>query len=284
MTISQNKIKGLFLGFFLCLTLFIWSVVLGQERNGLLTVAFLDVGQGDSIFIETPEGKQILVDAGPNKKVLRELTEQMPFYDRNIDVLIASHPDSDHIGGFPAIFDAYKIGKYFNSGVVCETALCSELNIDIEEEGIQKEILTRGQIIDLGDGVYLEVLFPDRDATNFETNLSSLVLKLTYGDSSFLLTGDSPQEIEEYLVSLDSFNLDVDVLKLGHHGSKTSSSKLLVGYTSPEFAIISVGKDNRYGHPHKEVLDILNEFEIEVLRTDEDGTIVIKSDGKNLFY
>lgn len=284
MSNSKIVIREILLGILLGATALVWYGVFAEERGGLMTVAFLDVGQGDAIFIESPTGKQILIDAGPNKKVLRELAEQMPFYDRTIDILIASHPDADHIGGFPAVFDAYEIGEYLNSGVVCETALCSELDIDIEKEGIQKEILTRGQVIDLGDGVYLEILFPDRDATNFETNVASLVIKLVYGDTSFLLTGDSPQEIEDYLVSLNSFNLDVDVLKLGHHGSKTSSSEFFIGYTSPEFVVISVGKDNRYGHPHQEVLDLLEKFEVNILRTDEDGTIVIRSDGKKISY
>jgi len=149
------------------------------------------------------------------------------------------------------------------SGVECESNICEKLDRLIKERKINELNVTRGTIIDLGDGVFLEVLFPDRDAVNFEKNLSSLVIKLIYGDNSFLLTGDSPKEIEKYLVSLDANNLDVDVLKLGHHGSKTSTTNSFLGFTSPDVAIISAGKDNRYGHPHQEVLDILEEFEIK---------------------
>ena len=272
------------MGIFLLITIFVWYGVWAEERGEILTVAFLDVGQGDAIFIEAPSGKQVLIDAGPNKKVLRELSKQMPFYDRSLDLVVITHPDSDHIGGFPELFKTYSIDRVLESGVMCESEICVELSKQFKENGAEKIVAQRGMIIDLGTGVYLEVLFPDRDATNFETNVASLVIKLVYGNSSFLLTGDSPQEIENYLVSLDAFNLDADVLKLGHHGSKTSSSEFFIGYTSPEFAVISVGKDNRYGHPNQEVLDILNEFEIKVLRTDEQGTIVIKSDGENLFY
>jgi len=281
---SKKIFRGIFLGIFLLITIFVWYGVWAEERGEILTVAFLDVGQGDAIFIEAPSGKQVLIDAGPNKKVLRELSKQMPFYDRSLDLVVITHPDSDHIGGFPELFKTYSIDRVLESGVMCESEICVELSKQFKENGAEKIVAQRGMIIDLGTGVYLEVLFPDRDATNFETNVASLVIKLVYGNSSFLLTGDSPQEIENYLVSLDAFNLDADVLKLGHHGSKTSSSEFFIGYTSPEFAVISVGKDNRYGHPNQEVLDILNEFEIKVLRTDEQGTIVIKSDGENLFY
>ncbi|MCK4918707.1 MAG: MBL fold metallo-hydrolase [Candidatus Pacebacteria bacterium] len=277
-------IRKILLGFFLVITIFIWYGVLAENRDGLMTVAFLDIGQGDSIFIETPSGKQILLDSGSNKKVLQELAKQMPFYDRSIDVLIESHPDLDHIGGFPSVLSSYEIDFVFSSGVNCDKAICEEFEKEILEEGIEEKTLTRGDILSLGDGIYLEVLFPDRDASGFEANLASLVLKLVYGKNSFLLTGDSPKVIEEYLISLDGENLDVDVLKLGHHGSKTSTGDYFIGMTSPEVAVISVGGDNSYGHPHQEVLDILNNFEIEVLRTDELGTIIIQSDGKNLIY
>ena len=115
-----------------------------------------------------------------------------------------------------------------------------------------------------------------------DTNDASIVAKLVYGNTSFLFTGDSPKKIEEYLVFIDKENLDVDVLKAGHHGSKTSSSESFIGYTSPEYAIISAGENNRYGHPHKEVLDILEKFGAQILRTDELETIIIESDGENI--
>jgi len=284
MQISKIVVRRILLGFFLLVTVFIWYGVWAEERDGILAVVFLDVGQGDAIFIEAPNGKQVLIDAGFNKKVLRELSQQMPFYDRSLDLIIMTHPDSDHIGGFPSVLETYTVDMILESGVKCQNKICDELDKWIEEKDIKREIARRGMVIDLSEEVYLEVLFPDRDATNFETNMASVVVKLVYNGNSFLLMGDSPQSIEEYLVSLGQFNLDVDVLKLGHHGSKTSSSESFVGYVSPDVAIVSAGKDNRYGHPHQEVLDILEKFGVEVLRTDEDGTIVIKSDGESLFY
>ena len=281
---SKTTIRQILLGLFLGITIFIWYGVLAEERGGALTVAFLDVGQGDAIFIESPSGKQILIDSGQNKKVLRELAKQMPFYDRSLDILIATHPDKDHIGGFPAVLNSYEIGTFLKTEVLCKNSICEKLDEQIKDKKIEGKIARRGMLIDLSDGVFLEVLFPDRDATNLETNLASIVLKLVYGENSFLLMGDSPLAIEEYLISLDAENLDIDVLKLGHHGSRTSSSEFFVGFVSPEVAIVSAGKNNRYGHPHPEVLDTLNKFEIKVLRTDQDGTIIIKSDGENLLY
>ncbi len=281
---SKTAIKKTILGIFLGLTIFIWYGVLAEERGGFLTVAFLDVGQGDAIFIESPSGKQILIDGGANKKVLRELAKQMPFYDRSLDILIATHPDKDHIGGFPAVLNSYEIGTFLKTEVLCKNSICEKLDEQIKDKKIEGKIARRGMLIDLSDGVFLEVLFPDRDATNLETNLASIVLKLVYGENSFLLMGDSPLAIEEYLISLDAENLDIDVLKLGHHGSRTSSSEFFVGFASPEVAIVSAGKNNSYGHPHPEVLATLNKFEIKVLRTDQDGTIIIKSDGENLLY
>ncbi|MEA2112786.1 MAG: ComEC/Rec2 family competence protein [Patescibacteria group bacterium] len=284
MSSFKTAIREIFLGVFLVIAVFVWYGVWAEDSGGILTVAFLDVGQGDAIFIETPEGKQVLIDSGPNKKVLRELSKQMSFYDRSIDVIIMTHPDSDHIGGFPAILESYTVDMVLESGVTCQNSICDELNRLLEKKDLEKEIVQRGTVINLGSDVYLEVLFPDRKAVNFETNLASLVIKVVYKGNSFLLTGDSPKQIEEYLSSLDPSNLDVDVLKLGHHGSKTSSSQFFIGYTSPYVAVISAGADNRYGHPHQEVLDILDSFEIDVLRTDQKGTIIIKSDGKDLFY
>ena len=132
--------------------------------------------------------------------------------------------------------------------------------------------------------MYLNILFPDRDNEDWETNTASIVTKLTYGDTSFLLTGDSPIAIEKYLSMIDGKNLKSDVLKAGHHGSRTSTSESFASLVSPEYAVISAGKDNRYGHPHKEVLDILEKIKATILKTYELGTISFSSDGEKINY
>jgi competence protein ComEC len=252
------------------------------ERPSELTVSFLDVGQGDAILINTSQRQQILIDGGPGKAVLRELSKEMPFYDRSIDAVILTHPDADHVGGLPDVLSNYEIGIVMEPGVESDSAIYKEFEKIIEEKNIKKILARKGMRFELSDGAYLLVLFPDRDVSGMETNDASIVAKLVYGNTSFLFTGDSPSKMENYLISLDPESLDVDVLKAGHHGSKTSSSEAFVNYTSPKYAVISVGKDNKYGHPNKEVLDIFNNLGAKILRIDELGQIIFKSDGTNL--
>jgi competence protein ComEC len=282
--LSNRKIKNFkwhFLGLLILFASFVWYAVFAESKQDL-TVAFLDVGQGDAILIDTAGDRQILIDGGPNKKVLSELSKILPFYDRSIDVVIATHPDQDHIGGLLDVLERYKVNLVIEPGLESATAVYKGLENLIEEKGVKKILARRGMKLALSDGAYLLVLFPDRGVSGMDTNDASIVAKLVYGDTSFLLTGDSPQKIENYLASIDANRLKTNVLKLGHHGSKTSSSETFLGYANPDYAIISAGKDNRYGHPHQETLDILKRFEIKTLRTDKLGAIIMKTDGENI--
>ncbi|MCR4306431.1 MAG: MBL fold metallo-hydrolase [Candidatus Yonathbacteria bacterium] len=271
-----------FLALFFVVNVFIWSAVFREERDGVLTVAFLDVGQGDAIFIEAPNGNQVLLDGGPNKRVLRELARMMPFYDRSLDVVIASHPDKDHVGGLPAVLARYDVGMAIDPGVEHDTSVYQEFERLVKEHDVERIRARRGQIIWLDQSVYLEILFPDRDPSGWDTNDASIVARLVYGETSFMLTGDSPQKMEQYIVGLEGEALASDILKLGHHGSKTSTSELFLGFVSPAYAIISAGKDNQYGHPHKEVLDLVERFGIPMLATYETGSIIMRTDGTNI--
>jgi competence protein ComEC len=259
-----------------------WGVVFGEEKQDELTVSFLDVGQGDSIFIESPSGGQLLIDGGPDRSVLRELGKQMKWYDRHIDVVIATHPDTDHVAGLFDVLKRYDVDYIFRPGIKHDAQAAQSLLKEIANEDAEEFLARRGQRIDLGDDVRLEILFPDRDVSDVETNTGSIVARLIYGETSFLFTGDSPQAIEKYLASIDGKNLKSDVLKVGHHGSKTSSATDFLGFVSPKYGVLSRGCDNRYGHPHQEVLDELERFEIEVADTCEDGTITYVSDGQNI--
>ncbi len=270
------------LGTLFVIVAFIWCVVITEGREGVLTVAFLDVGQGDAIFIEAPNGNQVLVDGGPNNSVLRELNGIMPFYDRSIDVVVATHPDKDHIGGLPSILEKFKVDIFIEPGVISNSGTYKAIGIIDKEKNIKKVLAKRGQRIILDKNVYIDTLFPDRSTLDWETNTASVVMRLVYGDTSFLLTGDSPKRIEEYIASLDREGLTANVLKLGHHGSRTSTSEFFLSAVNPQYAIISAGTDNRYGHPHKEVVDMLKRFEIPSLATYENGTIIIQSDGENI--
>jgi len=262
---------------------FVWYAVFAEDREVELTIAFLNVGQGDAIFIDSPMGNQVLIDGGgPDGKVLRSLSRVMPFYDRSIDMVIATHPDQDHIGGLAEVFKRFDVLAYMDPAIPNDTGAFVALQSAVEAENIEHKVVARrGMKIILSKSAYLEVLFPDRDVSGVSnTNDGSIVAKLVYGNTEVMLTGDSPEKIEKYLASIDGLHLKSDILKLGHHGSKTSSSGEFLSVVDPELAIISAGKDNRYGHPHQEVLDRLEGLKIKSLRTFEEGTIVFVTDGQ----
>lgn len=247
-----------------------------------LIVAFLDIGQGDSIFIQSPTGRQVLIDGGIDRDVLAQLASVMPFFDSSIDVVIATHPDKDHIGGLPYVFERYDIDTVIDSGLEA-TSESYDFYADMrdhEKDAIYREA-RRGDVIDLGGGAYIRILFPDVNPDGMETNAASIVAQLVYGETEVMLTGDAPDETERYLVSVDS-HLKSDILKAGHHGSKTSTSQEFLDSVEPDYTIISAGKDNSYGHPHKDVMDRLVVASTTILKTFEEGTIVIESDGKNI--
>lgn len=253
------------------------------DTHEYFTVHFFDVGQGDAIFIETPEGIQVLVDGGRDSTILRELAEVMAFGDRTIDMVIGTHPDSDHIGGLIDVFSRYDVGIILTTENEGESETAATYATLRENEGAEVLYARRGQVFTLGASTTLEVLFPDTDVTSYESNASSIVVKVTYGDSSLLLTGDSPKRIEEYLVLTEGEHLESTVLKIGHHGSRTSTSELFLREVDPTYAVISAEKNSRYGHPHVEVTDMLFNHGVETLSTAEEGTITFLSDGRELW-
>jgi competence protein ComEC len=260
----------------------IWYAVFQESPKDYLSVAFLDVGQGDSILITSPVGNRLLIDGGPGKQVLRQISTQLPFYTRSLDLVMASHPDSDHIGGLPDVLRKYTVSGMMVSGAVSSSGEYQELENLITTQKIPKIEARRGQRIDLGGGAIVDIFFPERDASKMETNKASIIAKLSYGENSFLFVGDTPIEIENYLAKTYGKNLQADVYKVSHHGSKNSNTELFVGFVSPKYGVISVGANNRYGHPNQEVLDLLKRFQTKIFRTDQDGTIIFHSDGTDL--
>ena len=247
-----------------------------------LEVSFFDVGQGDAVFIQTPAGYQILIDGGPNGVVLDKLAEEMPLGDRTIDLIILTHPEHDHYGGLIEVLEQYQVENILWNGIIRETAEFKEWQRLIEEKDARIIIAQAGQRI-MFKTAYLEVLHPFEDLegqTSKSVNNTSIVLRLVFQDNSFLLTGDAFKAVEKELAAKNE--LKADVLKVGHHGSKTSSAEEFIQAVSPEIAIISCGLGNSYGHPHEEVLAVLEKFAIRILRTDEDGDIKVVSNGKEL--
>jgi competence protein ComEC len=265
----------------LCIVIFFQNF--NDEK--VLKVYFLDVGQGDSILIETPNGTQVLIDAGANNKVVNELSQIIPFFDRAIDIIIPTHSDLDHVGGFPEILRRFEIKNYFDSGFVDEDDLNTEIKLLVQnEKNINVKKISRGDsiVLDKENNISFEVLWPNPNYETDDNNERSIVLQLDYGKTSFLFTGDASSKIEKILMeNSNSTNiLDIDVLKAGHHGSKTSSSLEFLEKTSPELTIISAGKENKFGHPNKETLDNLAKVNSQIKNTAEIGRILIKSDGE----
>ena len=250
-----------------------------------MKVIFLDVGQGDAIFIQSPTGNQILVDSGNRVNILAKLGEVMPFFDRSLDAVLATHPDSDHIGGFPDVLKFYKVGEYFQNGAIYDTATAKEVINNIGVRKIENITLCRGMVVDIGGGAYMEILWPlicNSDKKSSDTNTDSIVAKLVYGGNSILLTGDAPQKTEKALISIDPLSLKSDILKVGHHGSKNSSSEDFLRAVSSTDAVISVGLKNSYGHPSIEVVDQLKSIGEKISETSLLGNVLFYSDGINL--
>jgi len=253
-------------------------------EEGRLCISYLDIGQGDATFIESPTGTQVLIDGGPDSSVLRGLGDIMHSFDHDIDIVIPTHPDADHVTGLIDVLDRYNVSTVVRTENESSTSMWQTLEEKIKAEGADIIYARRGQIYDLGGGAKLEMLFPDRDVSGLESNTSSIVARLTYGTNAFIFTGDSPKAIEEYLVLTEGEHLKSDVLKVGHHGSRTSTSEVFLAEVDPDYAIISSGKDNPYGHPHVEVTDLLFNYGIETKNTADEGSIYLVSDGETVTF
>ncbi len=279
-TVSYKKHYLLILVFILILLNIFLLYFLLQERKQELTFAMLDIGQGDGLFIESPTGVQIMFDAGPQHKILGPLSHVISPFDKSIDAIVITNPDADHIGGFADVLKAYKVDKVFESGTFNDSKTYQNLEEEIKRQNIPDVIVQKGMKLDLGGGAVIDILFPDQDVSTWSSNDGSIVARLTYGTTSIMLTGDATTKTEKIILSENAPTvLKSTLLKVGHHGSRTSTSNAFVEAVAPIYALISDGKDNKYGHPHKETLDTLNQFGAQIFRTDLLGTIIMKSDG-----
>ena len=268
------------------LAVLLWIAALSQPDRRL-HVAFVDVGQGDAVFISTPGGKQVLVDGGPEPTdVVHFLGQKMPFWDRTIDLVVLTHAHSDHVNGLIEVLRRYDVQNILEREVQYDSPPYQAWRQAVAEEGAEVIQARSGQVIALEGGAFVQVVSPGErllGGTSSDVDNASVVLKLVYGNVSFLLTGDMFGETERVLVAQNA-PIDSDVLKVGHHGSRSSSSAAFLDMVSPAAAAISAGEDNRFGHPHLETLEALRGHVSEdlLLLTKDSGTVEFVTDGKRL--
>ncbi len=273
----NRKTKIYLLLALLAVALILFFIIRSDSQK--LKVVFLNVGQGDAILI-SQGSNQILIDGGPNEQVLMdELGKYVPFWDRKIELMIATHPDQDHISGLIAVAKNYQVGAFMDPDIVDNTPAYQQLKKVIREKNIPEITALSGEKIKM-NGAEMDILHPDAGEIFADTNSASVVAKLVFGKNSFLFTGDLPNEKEAELIAEEK-DLSAEVLKVGHHGSRHSTSEEFLDAVKPQDAVISVGKHNMYGHPTKEVLDRLQAKGIRIFRTDQSGDMVYECQNKD---
>lgn len=250
------------------------------SRPRYLTVVVCDVGQGDAILIRTPAGQDVLIDGGrTDGSVLACLGRYLPPWDRTIELVVLSHGDADHVGGLPQVAARYRIGRAVSNGVPSQSQVYAAWLEALQRQGVAQEVAAAGDWIDLGPA-RAEVIWPGAGADRTNTNESSVVLRLAYGSSTALLTGDIGAEAELAILATGA-DVSAQLLKVAHHGSRYSSDPAFHAAVQPTLAAVSVGTGNSYGHPGQEALDRLSAAGALVYRTDQDGDLVFRGDGRS---
>jgi len=281
-------VAGLLAVVLMLLGILLWP----SQANHQLEVIFFDVGQGDSSLIKTPYGQKILIDGGPDNKVIKKLGRNLPFFDREIDLMILTHPHADHVTGLVEVLKRYKVKKILATGVLHDTPEYLTWLSEIKKQNIPFEVVAGKQKIGLGDKLRLEILYPLENLANKKVafgngpqalgkrlNNTSIVAKLIYDQTSFLFTGDIEEEIEQELLKIYGHDLKADVLKVAHHGSDSSTSEEFLRAVMPWIAVISVGKNNRFNLPDYRIVKRLENKGVHLYRTDKDGDVIMTSDG-----
>jgi len=277
-----DRLKAAVLGILL-LGIGVLLIPQGTSLSPYLAVHFLDVGQGDAVLIQTPDGYDVLIDGGKSSAVLQQLTAEQAWFDRSLDIVIATHPDMDHVGGLVDVLQRYEVDMLIQTDVVGDSPAAIAFAASSAAEGAIEYYARAGQMIQIGASTTIEILSPASETTNWASNAASVVVRVVYGETAFMLTGDAPAGVEDYLVGAYGSDLRSDVLKLGHHGSKTSTSELFLDTVQPQYAVVSAGLDNSYGHPDQSVMQRVFARDIQSFHTGVDGTVAFYSDGKRVW-
>jgi competence protein ComEC len=264
-------------------------------NDGKLHLVVCNVGQGDGIFIRTPNGSDILIDGGPDDSILNCLSSHMPFWDRTIELMVLTHPHVDHLTGLISVVKRYRVMHYVTENVENQTASFKRLQDALATQHLTAKYAFAGDRIDFPDKTRLSTLWPtqewmkslklqdgknlQKESSSLDVNGFSLIQLLSYGEFRVLLTGDAGSIAEDKIAAEAG---KVDILKVPHHGSKTGMSDYFLSQTEPSLAIISVGEKNKYGHPAKEALDLLKNHSLKYLRTDKNGEVEVVTDGKTI--
>jgi len=284
-SVKTSEIKNwviLIFIFLFVLDCFVWSEIVFNGKSKNPEIYFLNVGQGDSEMVVLQNNVKVLIDGGPDKKILENIPEVLSYFDRHIDLVVMSHPQLDHFGGLIEVLKRYQVGAFIWNGIENNTESFAELKKVIKENNIPQIILAEGDKIKYQENEF-KVLFPSGNllATDNKKNINddALVLELASPNGSALFTADIGKNIEDYLIG--KYNLNVDILKVGHHGSKTSSVAEFLKSVSPKISVIEVGK-NSYGHPTKEALARLSDVGSKIFRTDKNGIIKLVLDNNKI--
>lgn len=275
----KDKIPYLILTALLLVAIFVWLAVFEFQSGDKVKIDFFDVGQGSAILVEAPNNNQVLIDGGPSDIVLAKLGQALPFFDRKIELLILTHPDADHLSGLIEVLKRYEVGQILETGIADSAAEYQVWNKLIKQKNIPVVFAAAGQIVKVADNLAIKIIYPlgRIDGRDFSknTNSTSIVGKIFYGQNTVLFTGDAEESTEKPLLLLGA-DLKADILAVGHHGSKNSTSPEFLAAVAPQVAVIQVGLKNKYGHPTQEVLDRLKG--LDIFRTDLDKDVNFECD------
>lgn len=280
-----NKLINFLVVLSVLLAVFLFSTIRQNVQTGSLEngaqVSFLDVGQADATLINLPGSVQILIDGGVNSQAVKQVASRMPKFDRKIEYLVITHPDSDHIGGLPEIFNSYEIDEVIQSKAQSSSKIFEKVEGIIKEKNIKVEEAEEGQKINFTSEAEGLILWPkESEIGSLSLNNTSVVLRLDYKGVRAIFPGDAEIEAQNRILGdFKEEDLRVDLFKAAHHGSANALDRKFLEAIGAKFAVISVGKNNKYGHPTSVVLAALRELNMQILRTDQMGTIDFTSDG-----